>query len=649
MERTPADRPDHPGASDRFNEEQATYAVRGSEQPDLETGVAAIREVLKTLPRRPGVYRMQDARGDVLYVGKARALRNRVINYTQVAKLPRRLQRMVSQTRSMTIVTTQTEAEALLLEAQLIKRFRPPYNVLLRDDKSFPFIMLREDHDFPRIQKHRGARRVRKAHYYGPFASAGSVTRTLNALQKLFLLRSCSDSYFDNRSRPCLLYQIKRCSAPCVGRIGKSDYDELVAEAKEFLAGKSTGVQARLSKSMSEAADRQDFELAAVYRDRLRALTYIQGSQTVHAEGLGDADIFALACKGGTMSIQAFFIRGGQNWGHRAFFPAHTNDVPEAEVMASFLVQFYEDMPPPRRILLDRELADRALLEEALSERSGHKVGIEQPQRGARRKLLDQARRNAEEALDRRLAETTTQGKILRELADTFELADVPKRIEVYDNSHIMGTDATGAMIVAGPEGFRKNSYRKFNIKSGVTPGDDFGMMREVLQRRFARLEKDDPDRASGEWPDLLLIDGGKGQLSAVCEVMEDAGVHDVPVVGVAKGPHHGREGREVFHLAGGREITLPPNSALLFYLQRLRDEAHRFAVGTHRAKRAKSLTTSTLDDVPGIGPNRKRALLMHFGTARAVKGAALADLEKAPGISQAMARQLYDYFHPRG
>jgi excinuclease ABC subunit C len=649
MDRSPADRPDQPNAADRFNEEQATYAVRGSEQPDLEAGVAAIREVLKTLPRRPGVYRMQDARGDVLYVGKARALRNRVINYTQVTKLPKRLQRMVSQTRTMTIVTTQTEAEALLLEAQLIKRFRPPYNVLLRDDKSFPFIMLREDHDFPRIQKHRGARRVRKAHYYGPFASAGSVTRTLNALQKLFLLRSCSDSYFESRSRPCLLYQIKRCSAPCVGRIEKSDYDELVAEAKEFLAGKSTGVQARLSKSMSEAADRQDFELAAVYRDRLRALTYIQGSQTVHAEGLGDADIFALACKGGTMSIQAFFIRGGQNWGHRAFFPAHTNDVPESEVMASFLVQFYEDMPPPRRILLDRDLADRALLEEALSERAGHKVGIEQPQRGARRKLLDQARRNAEEALDRRLAETTTQGKILRELAETFELADVPKRIEVYDNSHIMGTNATGAMIVAGPEGFRKNSYRKFNIKSEVTPGDDFGMMREVLQRRFARLEKDDPDRASGEWPDLLLIDGGKGQLSAVCEVMEDAGVHDVPVVGVAKGPHHGREGREVFHLPGGREITLPPNSALLFYLQRLRDEAHRFAIGTHRAKRAKNLTTSTLDDVPGIGPNRKRALLMHFGTARAVKGAALADLEKAPGISKAMARQLYDYFHPRG
>ncbi len=649
MDRTPADRPHHPRASERFNEDQATYAVRGAEQPDLEKGVAAIREVLKTLPVRPGVYRMQDSRGDVLYVGKARALKNRVTNYTQVARLPKRLQRMVAQTRSMTIVTTRTEAEALLLEAQLIKRFRPAYNVLLRDDKSFPFILLREDHAFPRVQKHRGARRA-KGQYFGPFASAGSVTRTLNALQKLFLLRSCSDSYFENRSRPCLLFQIKRCSAPCVGRISEADYDELVEDAKNFLSGKSTGVQARLSKQMAAAAEKQDYELAAVYRDRLRALTYIQGSQTVHAEGLGDADVFALACKAGTVSIQGFFIRGGQNWGHRAFFPAHTSDVPEEEVLSSFLVQFYEDMPPPKRILVDRDLPDRELLEEALTERAGRKVMFEVPKRGDRRKLLDQAKRNAEEALDRRLAETTTQGKVLRELADTFELPDVPKRIEVYDNSHIMGTNATGAMIVAGPEGFRKNSYRKFNIKRPETqPGDDFAMMREVLERRFARLEKEDPDRQSGEWPDLLLIDGGKGQLSSVCEVMEDAGVHDVPVVGVAKGPHHGREGREVFHLPGGREITLQPNSALLFYLQRLRDEAHRFAVGTHRAKRAKSLTTSTLDDVPGIGPSRKRALLMHFGTARAVKGAALEDLERAPGISRTMARQLYDYFHPAG
>jgi excinuclease ABC subunit C len=642
-----ADRPDHPRASERFNEESATYALRGSDAPDLEAGVKAIRNVLKTLPIRPGVYRMQDSKGDVLYVGKARALKNRVTNYTQVAKLPKRLQRMISQTRSMTIVTTRTEAEALLLEAQLIKRFRPPYNVLLRDDKSFPFILLREDHAFPRVQKHRGARRA-KGQYFGPFASAGSVTSTLNALQKLFLLRSCSDSFFANRTRPCLLYQIRRCSAPCVGRISEADYADLVADAKLFLAGKSTGVQARLGKQMAEAAEKRDFELAAVYRDRLRALTYVQGSQTIHAEGLGDGDIFALAGKAGQMCIQAFFIRGGQNWGHRSFFPAHTADVPEAEVLSGFLMQFYEEVPPPRRILVDRDLPEAELIAEALSERAERRVEISRPVRGDRRKLIEQAKRNAEEALDRRMAESTTTGKLLGELAEVFELPDVPKRIEVYDNSHIMGTNATGAMIVAGPEGFRKNSYRKFNIKSGITPGDDFGMMREVLERRFARLEKDDPDRSSGEWPDLLLIDGGKGQLSAVCEILENAGVHDVPVVGVAKGPDR-NAGREVFHLPGGREVTFPPNSALLFYLQRLRDEAHRFAIGTHRAKRAKSLTTSTLDEVPGIGPNRKRALLMHFGTARAVKSAALDDLERAPGISKAMALQIYDYFHPRG
>ena len=645
---TKADRPEHPRGADRFNEEKATYALRGADAPDLEAGVKAIRNVLKTLPARPGVYRMQDARGEVLYVGKARALKNRVTNYTQVAKLPKRLQRMVAQTRDMTIVTTRTEAEALLLEAQLIKRFRPAFNVLLRDDKSFPFILLREDHAFPRVQKHRGARRA-KGQYFGPFASAGSVTSTLNALQKLFLLRSCSDSFFANRTRPCLLYQIRRCSAPCVGRISEEDYAELVEDAKQFLSGKSTGVQARLGKQMAEAAEKQDYELAAVYRDRLRALTYIQGSQTVHAEGLGDGDIFALAGKAGQMCIQAFFIRGGQNWGHRSFFPAHTNDVPEEEVLGSFLMQFYEEVPPPKRILVDRDLREAELIGEALCERAGYKVEISRPSRGARRKLIEQARRNAEEALDRRMAETTTQGKLLRELAEVFELPEPPKRIEVYDNSHIMGTNATGAMIVAGPEGFRKNAYRKFNIKSGVTPGDDFGMMREVLERRFARLEKDDPDRTGGEWPDLLLIDGGKGQLSAVQEVMEELGVHDVPLVSVAKGPHHGREGREVFHLPGGREVTFPPNNALLFYLQRLRDESHRFAIGTHRQKRAKSLTTSTLDEVPGIGPNRKRALLMHFGTARAVKGAALEDLERAPGISKAMARQIHDYFHPRG
>ena len=639
---------DKPDAPDRFNEEKATYTVRGDGAPDLEAGIAAIRAVAKGLPVRPGVYRMLDARGDVLYVGKARSLKNRVIQYAQVARQTKRLQRMVAQTRSMQIVTTNSEAEALLLEAQLIKRYRPPYNVLLRDDKSFPFILLREDHDFPRVQLHRGARR-HKGQYYGPFASAGSVRETLNALQKLFLLRSCSDSFFANRSRPCLLYQIRRCSAPCVGRIDEAGYDELVGDARDFLSGRSTKIQQKLGRLMSEASAAMDFELAAVYRDRLRALTFIQGSQAIHAERLGDADLFALACKGGTMCIQAFFIRGGQNWGHRSFFPAHTNDVPEAEVLQSFLAQFYAEVPPPRLVLTDRALPEAALIAEALSARADRKVGLKVPQRGEQAKMIRQAKRNAEEELDRRLAESSTQARNLREIADLFELAEPPRRIEVYDNSHVMGTNAVGAMIVAGPEGFRKNAYRKFNIKRPETvPGDDFAMMREVLSRRFARLEKEDPDRSRGDWPDLLLIDGGKGQLSAVCEALEDAGVHDVPVVSVAKGPDR-HAGREIFHLPGGREITLPPNAPLLFYLQRLRDEAHRFAIGAHRTRRAKSLVTSTLDDVPGIGPGRKRALLMHFGTARAVKAAALEDLEKVPGISRTTARGIYDYFHPGG
>jgi excinuclease ABC subunit C len=639
---------DKPDSPNRFNEEKATYALRGSGQPDLEAGVAAIRGVARTLPVRPGVYRMLDARGDVLYVGKARALKSRVTQYTQVARQPKRLLRMISQTRAMQIVTTHSEAEALLLEAQLIKRYRPPYNVLLRDDKSFPFILLREDHDFPRVQLHRGARRI-KGQYYGPFASAGSVRNTLNSLQKLFLLRSCSDSFFANRTRPCLLYQIRRCSAPCVGRIDEGGYDELVRDAKEFLSGRSTKIQQKLGKLMSEASEAMNFELAAVYRDRLRALTYVQGSQAINAERLGDADMFALACKGGTMCIQAFFIRGGQNWGHRSFFPAHTNDVPEEEVLQSFLVQFYEEVPPPRLILTDRPVPEAALLCEAFSERAERKVQLKTPRRGEQARMIRQAARNAEEELERRLAESSTQAKNLRELADAFELAEPPRRIEVYDNSHVMGTNAVGAMIVAGPEGFAKNQYRKFNIKRPETaPGDDFAMMREVLSRRFARLEKEDPDRSKGDWPDLLLIDGGKGQLSAVCEVMEDAGVHDVPVVAVSKGPDR-NAGREIFHLPGGREITFPMNAPLLFYLQRLRDEAHRFAIGAHRQKRAKSFTASPLDEVPGIGPGRKRALLMHFGTARAVRNAALQDLEQAPGISATVARKVYDYFHPGG
>ncbi|MEA3032298.1 MAG: excinuclease subunit [Sphingomonadales bacterium] len=634
--------------TDRFSEEKSAYTVRGAELPDLEAGVAAIRKVVKQLPVRPGVYRMLDAKADVLYVGKARALRNRVTNYTQVARLSKRLQRMVSQTRSMQIVTTNTEAEALLLEAQLIKRYRPPYNVLLRDDKSFPFILLREDHAFPQVRKHRGARRF-KGQYYGPFASAGSVTRTLNALQKLFLLRSCTDTFLATRKRPCLLYQIRRCSAPCVGRIDEAGYAELVEDAKAFLAGKSTQVQQKLAGQMSQAAEAMDFELAALLRDRLRALTFIQGTQTIAAEGLGDADIFALACKGGTMCVQAFFIRGGNNWGHRSFFPAHTNDVPEAEVLASFLMQFYEEVPPPRTILLDREVPEADLLCEALSERAERKVTLRVPRRGDHVRMISQAKRNAEEELDRHLAETSTQARTMRALTELFELAEPPERIEVYDNSHVMGTNAVGAMIVAGPEGFRKNAYRKFNIKRPETvPGDDFAMMREVLGRRFARLEQEDPDRSRGEWPDLLLIDGGKGQLSAVVETLECAGIHDVPVVAISKGPDR-NAGREVMHLPGGREISLPPNSPVLFYLQRLRDEAHRFAIGAHRQKRSKSMAASPLDEVPGIGPNRKRALLMHFGTGKAVKGAALEDLEKAPGISRAMARSIYDYFHPAG
>ncbi len=643
-EMSKADRPDQPNAASRFNEEKATYSVRGSEQPDLQAGVASIRNVWKTLPIKPGVYRMHDARGDILYVGKAKALKNRVSNYTQVERLPQRLKRMVAQTRSMTIVTTNSEAEALLLEAQLIKRYRPAYNVLLRDDKSFPFILLRSDHKFPRIQKHRGARR-HKGQYSGPFASAGSVNQTLNALEKLFLLRSCSDSFFNNRDRPCLLYQIKRCSAPCVGRIDDAAYSDLVADAKSFLDGKSSGVQAKLAKEMEGAAEALDFERAAMLRDRLKALTFIQGSQAINAQGIGDADIFALAHRNGVMGIQAFFIRGGQNWGHRSFFPAHVSEMNEDDVFTSFLAQFYEDVPPARLILLDRELPEAALLAQALSERAERKIEIAVPQRGDRVRLVAQATRNAAEALDRRLAESTTQGKLLQEVAELFELAEPPKRIEIYDNSHIQGTNALGAMVVAGPEGFIKGQYRKFNIKQAATD-DDFAMMREVFQRRFARAQDEDPDRDSGQWPDLVLIDGGKGQMSTVKAALEEIGVDDVPLIAIAKGPHHGREGREVFHFPDGRELTLPVNAPVLFYLQRLRDEVHRFAIGAHRNKRAKAITASSLDEVPGIGPSRKKALLMHFGTARAVRSASLEDLQKAPGVSAAVAQAVYDFYH---
>ena len=649
--KTPIDR----DSSDRFNEDQASYTLRGLGQPDLEAGVAAIREVVATLRPKPGVYRMLDARGDVLYVGKARALKNRVANYTQVDRLPLRLKRMISQCRAMTIVTTNSEAEALLLEAQLIKRYRPPYNVLLRDDKSFPFILLRSDHAFPRITKHRGARKA-KGNYYGPFASAGSVNTTINALQKIFLLRSCNDGFFSRRERPCLLYQIKRCSAPCVGRISPDDYAELVSEAKDFLGGKSSAVQARISTQMDAAAGALDYERAAMLRDRLRAATFIQGSQAINAEGVGNADVFAIAASGGQFCVQAFFIRGGQNWGHRAFFPSHTEGLDEAEVMTSFLAQFYEEVPPSRLILVDRALAEAALLAEALESGAGGKVEISVPQRGDRRRLIQQATRNAVEALERRLAETGTKAKTLREVTEFFELSEIPQRIEVYDNSHIMGTHALGAMVVAGPDGFLKGQYRKFNIKRPETaPGDDFAMMHEVFSRRFSRLlsedsaMEEDPEKNGGTWPDLVLIDGGKGQMSAVRDALSELGVDDVPLIAVAKGPGHGREGRETFHFADGREKTLPVNSPALFYLQRLRDEAHRFAIGAHRAKRSRAISASPLDEISGIGPARKRALLLHFGTAGGVRAASLEDLQRAPGVSAAVAQTVYDFYHPGG
>ncbi|MDE2404188.1 MAG: excinuclease ABC subunit UvrC [Sphingomonadales bacterium] len=650
MARTPAGTPPNPKGSERFHEEAATSAVRGSETPDLDAGVAAIREVVRTLPAKPGVYRMQDTRGDVLYVGKARVLRNRVANYTQVERLPLRLKRMVSQTRGMTIVTTNSEAEALLLEAQLIKRFRPAYNVLLRDDKSFPFILLRADHAFPRITKHRGARRA-EGNYYGPFASAGSVNTTINALQKLFLLRSCTDSFFSRRDRPCLLYQIKRCSAPCVGRIDAAGYAELVGEAKDFLGGKSSAVQRKIEAQMAEAAEALDFERAAMLRDRLRAATFIQGSQAINAEGLGNADVFAMASKGGQIGIQAFFIRGGQNWGHRAFFPSHTEGLSEAEVLQAFIVQFYEEVPPPRCILADRVLPEAELVAEALREGAGGKVEISVPQRGDRRRLMEQASRNAIEALDRRLAESGTKAKVWREMAEFLELGEVPERVEIYDNSHIQGTNALGAMVVAGPEGFRSGQYRKWNIKTAQS-NDDFAMMREVMARRFGRLlaaEEDNGGERSGEWPDLVLIDGGKGQLSSVMEVIAELGIEDLAVVGIAKGPHHGREGREVFHFPDGREKMLPVNSPVLFHLQRLRDEVHRYAIGAHREKRSRAISASPLDEIPGIGPARKRALLLHFGTAGKVRAAALEDLQRAPGVSVGVAQAVYDFYHPKG
>ncbi|MGL6044440.1 MAG: excinuclease ABC subunit UvrC [Sandaracinobacteroides sp.] len=630
----------------RFAEDAATYAISGS-RPDLETGLAAVRNTLATLAAVPGVYRMHDANDQVLYVGKAKSLKNRVASYTQVNRLPRRLQRMVAQTRQMTVVVTRSEAEALLLEAQLIKRFRPAYNVLLRDDKSFPFIALDESSAFPRLSKHRGTRRA-QTQYFGPFASAGAVNTTLNALQKVFLLRSCSDSYMSNRTRPCLLHQIRRCSAPCTARIDAVDYAELVEDARSFLTGRSQGVQKKLGARMAEAATAKDYEIAAVLRDRLKALTAIQGAQAINAEtDATDADVIAIASADGIACVQLFFIRGGQNWGHRAVFPSHIGDVSDEEILTAFLGQFYTDLAPAKCLLLDRALPEAELLAEALSTSAGHKVELRVPARGHMKRLVEQASRNAADAVQRRLAESTTQRRNLDALAQFLALSAPPERIEIYDNSHIQGASAVGAMVVATPDGFARSQYRKFNMKQAdLAPGDDFAMMKAMLTRRFARLQAESADGGREDWPDLLLIDGGKGQVSAVVAALQELGIDDVPLVGVAKGPDR-NAGRETFHLPDGRELTLPPNDPLLFFLQRLRDESHRFVIGAHRSKRSKALTVSTLDDVPGIGPARKKALLMHFGTARAVKGAALEDLLKTPGINRATAEALYSHFHP--
>jgi excinuclease ABC subunit C len=645
------DQPIPEGGGDRFSEEAAAYAVRGVDTPNLDQGIEAIRAVVKTLPARPGVYRMLNADGEVLYVGKARNLKARVSSYTQTNRQTNRLLRMISQTRSMTIVTTNTEAEALMLEANMIKRFRPPYNVLLRDDKAFPYIYLRDDHDFAQISKHRGARKG-KGQYYGPFASGKAVNDTLNTLQKVFQLRSCTDSFFQNRSRPCLLYQIKRCSGPCVNRIAPGEYRETVSEAKAFLSGRSSDAQKRLASQMQTASDAMEFEQAAAFRDRLRALTYVQQDQGIHAGTAMDADVIALAIKGGTCCIQIFFMRGGRNWGNRALFPRiDKSDTPD-DVMMAFVAQFYEDKQPPKRILLDRKLPEMDLLADALSVRAEYRVSLEYPQRGPLTAITENAAKNAAEALERKLIESASQSRHLAAVAEIFDLGESPQRIEVYDNSHIQGAHATGAMIVAGPDGFMKNCYRKFNIKnSELTPGDDFGMMREVLTRRFARLVNNDPDKPDDESqtaPDLVLIDGGRGQLNAAMEVLTELGIDDVPLVGIAKGPDR-NAGREIFHLPNGTELSLEMNSPALFYIQRLRDEAHRFAIGTHRNKRSKAIASNPLDNVPGIGPARKKALLMHFGSGRAAARAGMVDLQRVDGISEAMARTIYEHFHRQG
>jgi excinuclease ABC subunit C len=619
-----------------------------SPEPPLK-GADRIAAYLKTLPDAPGVYRMLNAAGDVLYVGKAKSLKKRVTSYARGGVHADRLTRMVAETAEMLFVTTASETEALLLESNLIKRLKPRYNVSYRDDKSFPNILLREDHPFAQLLKHRGAKTT-KGVYFGPFASAGAVNRTLNTLQRAFLLRSCSDSVFDSRTRPCLLFQIKRCSAPCVNRIDLAGYQGLVEEAEEFLRGKSQAVQDGLKAEMTRASDAMDFEAAARLRDRLRAMSHIQASQGVNPATFEEADLFAAYSEGGHTCIQVFFFRAGQNWGNRPYFPRHDRDLPLAEVLESFVGQFYDERTAPKLILASEELPGRILLAEALGLRAGHRVEISTPQRGEKREIMERALANAREQLGRRQAENSAQTQLLEGVADVFGLEQPPRRIEVYDNSHIQGAHALGAFVVAGPEGFEKAHYRKFNIKAeDLTPGDDYAMMREVLSRRFARMMKEEAEEAEdGKWkrPDLVLIDGGPGQLSVACQVFADLGVEDVTLVGISKGPDRDA-GREHFYLPGKEPFRLDPKSPVLYYLQRLRDEAHRFVIGGHRKKRSAAIGANPLDEIAGVGAGRKRALLQHFGSARAVAGASLADLSAVGGVSATLAKKIFDFFHP--
>ena len=611
-------------------------------------GHEVIHGYLRTLDGSPGVYRMLDAQGAVLYVGKARSLKARVSSYSRPTGHSPRIARMISETASMMFLTTETEVEALLLEQNLIKQLKPRYNVLARDDKSFPYIFISNEHDFPRLEKHRGAKN-RKGRYYGPFASAGAVNRTINTLQKIFLLRTCSDREVEAGDRPCLNYHMKRCAGPCGGKITPEDYAKLVDAADEFLQGKTTQVQARLADDMQLASEAMEFERAASLRDRLRALTYVQGNQSINPEGVREADVIALHMDGGQACVQVFFIRANQNWGNRDYYPRTGSGAGAAEVMQAFVGQFYSDKEPPRLVLLSDPLEETELMEQALADKARRKVSILVPQRGEKADLVAGALRNARESLARKMSETATQARLLQGLAEAFDLPAPPGRIEVYDNSHIQGAFAVGAMIVAGPEGLMKNQYRKFNIKGEeLTPGDDFGMMKEVLTRRFQRLLKEDPERRQGTWPDLLLIDGGQGQVSAVRSILRELGVEDVPMVGVAKGVDRDH-GKEEFHRTGLPPFALRRGDPVLYFIQRLRDEAHRFAIGAHRAKRSKAVGATPLDEVPGVGATRKRELHAHLGSAKAVSRAGLSDLKAVDGISDALAETIYAFFHEKG